>query len=51
MEDYGSCWIVRLVNKDKVRMFSDKLKGSAINWLAGIRENEKTMQREVTYEL
>ena len=41
MIEYGSCWIEPLDNKDRVRMFSDKLRGSAINWLAGIREKEK----------
>ena len=41
MTEYESCWTIPLPNKDKVRIFSDKLRGSAINGLAGIREKEK----------
>ena len=50
MIEYGSCWIEPLDNKDRVRMFSDKLRGSAMSWLAGIRE-KKAAGREVTYDL
>ena len=51
MIEYESCWIDPLDNKDRVRMFSDKLRGSASNWLAGIRKKEKATGREVTYDL
>ena len=32
-------------------MFGDQLKGTTLNWMAGIKENEKARNKEVTYEL
>ena len=46
MISYDSCWNEPVSNQDKVRMFGDQLKGTALNWIAGIKENEKARNKE-----